>query len=129
MRSRYTAYARREVDYLIDTHLPHDEARRSGILAWAERAAFVGLEVLETVAGQPEDETGVVEFIAHTQEGGREQHHRERSRFVRQGGRWYFIDGDASSPALAPTGGLARVGRNEPCPCGSGKKYKKCCGG
>ncbi len=127
MRSRYTAYARREIDYLIDTHLPHDEARRSGIVAWSERAAFVGLEVLQTEAGQLEDETGVVEFIAHTQEGGREQHHRERSRFLKKGGRWYFIDGDAGIPATAP--GLARVGRNEPCPCGSGKKYKKCCGG
>jgi SEC-C motif-containing protein len=121
MRSRYTAYARREVDYLLDTHAPRDEGRRAAILAWAERAEFVGLEVVGTEAGLAEDQTGVVEFIARTREAGTEQLHRERSRFLKQDGRWFFIDGAA--PARP------RVGRNDPCPCGSGKKYKKCCGG
>lgn len=121
MRSRYTAYARREVDYLLDTHAPRDEGRRAAIVAWAERAEFVGLEVVGTEAGLAEDQTGVVEFIARTREAGTEQLHRERSRFLKQDGRWFFIDGAA--PARP------RVGRNDPCPCGSGKKYKKCCGG
>ena len=43
--------------------------------------------------------------------------HTERSRFLKENGQWYYIDGTRP-----------QFGRNDPCPCGSGKKFKKCCG-
>ena len=43
----------------------------------------------------------------------------ENSRFVKEQGQWFYVDGDLKSQA--------KVGRNDPCPCGSGKKYKRCC--
>ena len=45
-------------------------------------------------------------------------------RFARQEGEWYYVDGIMGvRPRTAP-----KIGRNDPCPCGSGKKYKKCHG-
>ena len=45
----------------------------------------------------------------------------ERSRFVRENGHWFYLDGEHTVTPLKP-------GRNDPCPCGSGRKFKKCCG-
>ena len=85
--------------------------------AWSAQSTWLGLEVesAEVLGGQPEH--GFVTFTArwHDQEG--DQQHRERSAFVQHAGRWYFID---------PTVGL-KAGRNDPCPCASGQKFKKCC--
>ena len=40
----------------------------------------------------------------------------------------HFVGGDGSSTTKEPVIAAVKVGRNDPCPCGSGKKYKKCCG-
>ncbi|WP_413738741.1 YchJ family protein [Sodalis sp. RH21] len=120
MRSRYTAFARHDVDYLIATwHPACDAARWRGEIA-ANFAAtqWRGLEILQETAGKNADE-GYVEFIARffDQQRQRPGFIHERSRFVRSAERWYYMDGVHKQPA-----------RNDPCPCGSGKKYKKCCG-
>ena len=47
--------------------------------------------------------------------------------FARHNGRWYFVDGETIGQKPVVREG-PRIGRNDPCPCGSGKKYKKCCG-
>ncbi len=57
----------------------------------------------------------LLKVIWHDGQG--EHTHRECSAFVQHAGRWYFID---------PTVPL-KAGRNDPCPCGSGEKFKKCC--
>ena len=78
-------------------------------------------------AGGKEDDRGVVEFIARYKQKGVEHRHHERSRFARgEDGRWMYLDGDTVKPPPVLRG--EKVGRNQPCPCGSGKKYKKCCG-
>ncbi|KAA5596244.1 YchJ family protein [Blastochloris sulfoviridis] len=90
MRSRYTAYARGDFDYILATTDPqrrydfdHDVAR-----AWMRTSTFTGLKVL---AGSEEGNKGVVEFIASfRRNGGREEKHRERSLFRKQGGRWFY---------------------------------------
>ena len=58
-----------------------------------------------------------VTFTARWHDAEGDHSHRERSAFVQHDGRWYFID---------PTVPL-QAGRNDPCPCGSGVKFKKCC--
>ena len=64
-----------------------------------------------------------VEFEARLLVDGRVEAMHENSNFVRQQGRWLYTDGETLAPSLAPW----KPGRNEPCPCGSGKKFKRCC--
>jgi len=73
-----------------------------------------------------DDLTGSVEFIAHYTEKNTKKKHHELAQFARVDGTWYFSDGTPIVPAqfVRPQ---PKVGRNEPCPCGSGKKHKKCC--
>lgn len=129
MRSRYTAYVRARIDYITKTHDPstrssHDE---EAARAWAESAEWMGLEILSTEAGGANDERGEVEFIARYRNEDGEQEHREISEFRKHHGAWYFTSGKVLG--LQPVRrDSPKVGRNDPCPCGSGKKFKKCCG-
>jgi SEC-C motif-containing protein len=123
MRSRYAAYVRKDIDYIANTTAPEsqDDFDQESAASWAERSTFLGLEIVAVERGEPSDDAGVVEFVATYQSNGRIAEHRERSVFRKtRDGRWLFVRG-------APPE-LAKVGRNDPCPCGSGKKYKKCCG-
>ena len=128
MASRYVAYAKADVDYILATHDPatRDDTDREATEDWAKRAAFHGLTILDTVAGGPEDDTGEVEFQARFAADGQEHVHHERSTFVRKQGRWYFADGtQVQRPKRREE---PKLGRNDPCSCGSGKKFKKCHG-
>lgn len=119
MRSRYSAYALGLIDYLVDTTLPAQQAalEREAMAAWSAQSHWLGLSVEEhrPLGGTPE--RAQVRFVARWQDAAGEHAHRECSDFVRLDGRWYFID---------PTVKL-KAGRNDPCPCGSGQKFKKCC--
>jgi SEC-C motif-containing protein len=129
MRSRYSAYALEKVDYIVDTHEPEGrgDVDRDAAEEWAKQAEWLGLEIVDTALGQPNDSTGEVEFIASYSLKGVEQKHHERSRFEKQDGKWFYVDGEMvkAKPVVREE---PKVGRNEPCPCGSGKKFKKCCG-
>ncbi|GAB4525302.1 MAG: YchJ family protein [Haliangiales bacterium] len=129
MRSRYSAYATENIDYVLATHDPatRDEVDPEGALTWARESTWEGLTIVDTEAGGPDDQDGVVEFIARYEAQGQHVGHHERSRFQRIDGVWHYIDGDMvkPKPVVRET---PKVGRNEPCPCGSGKKYKKCHG-
>ncbi len=129
MASRYVAYTTGAVDYLIETHDPktRSEIDRKATEEWSRRAEWLGLEIVRTERGGPDDSDGLVEFTARYKRDGQELVHHELSTFRRVDGRWYFVDGDR--PASAPVRRASpKVGRNDPCPCGSGKKQKKCCG-
>ena len=121
MRSRYSAYALQEIDYVLATQALQRPVDRRETEAWAEGIELFRLEILHTEAGGPGDEEGVVEFVAHYRERGLSRAMAERSRFGRRDGRWTYLEG-------APAASKPKAGRNDPCPCGSGKKYKKCCG-
>jgi SEC-C motif-containing protein len=128
MRSRYTAFAIHQVDYLIESHHPETrgEVSRDEVKRFSEGLAWRGLEILETVDGQADDDQGWVEFAAHFREHNEDRVHHERSLFRRYQGRWFFHS--VAHPERTPVQRTQpKVGRNEPCPCGSGKKYKKCC--
>jgi SEC-C motif domain protein len=128
MRSRYTAYVKANVDHIIATHDPdlRKEVDREATERWARESTWKGLTVVKTEAGGPSDDEGTVEFIARYRLGNEERSHHEVSRFRKVEGRWYFVDG------RPPKGVTVRAQptpeRNAPCPCGSGKKYKKCHG-
>lgn len=128
MRSRYTAFAVKNVDYLGDTLAPeskHDYDENQ-VKTWAETSTWLGLEIVSTSKGLADDEIGNVEFIAKFRQQGAIHTHHEASRFEKRDGHWLYLDGDIVPPM--PIKKDKKIGRNEPCPCGSGKKYKKCCG-
>jgi len=127
MRSRYTAYVRGEIAYLLATHHP---STRGGVdvdavTRWSRDTTWLGLEIVATERGGVGEDAGIVEFIARGSTRGTPFAQRERSRFRREDGRWYYVDGDAIAE---PVRRAAAPGRNDPCPCGSGQKYKRCHG-
>jgi len=129
MRSRYSAYAKGAVDHLTDSlHPDHrDGYDPASVKQWADNADWLKLEVVNTSAGGENDNQGTVEFIATYREEGITHAHHEVAEFSRLNGKWYFTDGKLVTPGTVRNPG-PKVGRNDPCPCGSGKKYKKCCG-
>ena len=129
MRSRYTAFATGTVDYIIATHDPdrRGDVDEQGAADWSKNSEWLGFELISTENGGPNDDAGVVEFVAKYKIKGVTLTHRERSIFRKHNGRWVFVDGQmVNGPPVKRS--EPRVGRNEPCPCGSGKKYKRCHG-
>jgi SEC-C motif-containing protein len=127
MRARYSAYVRGEMDFLFEsTHPKHREGYdHKGTREWAESAEWLGLEILETARGGEGESIGEVEFIARFKDKGVTREHHELASFKREKGNWYFAEGSMVKPKPIS---VSKIGRNEPCPCGSGAKYKKCCG-
>ena len=126
MRSRYTAFALGNAKYLHDTlataQQDGDEMSEDDLKA----ATWQKLTIRATEDGGENDDHGIVEFAAHYKAAGTQQVHHERASFIRENGRWVYETG-IINPKSAPVTSQ-KVGRNDPCPCGSGKKYKKCCG-
>lgn len=124
MRSRYTAYALQDARYLTETHHPDtcDPALKEQLPSTFARCQWTRLCVLDRCQGGSADNEGTVTFEAHYTEGGKPFLMRETSRFTRTDEGWRYLDGQGSiRPASTP-----KTGRNDPCWCGSGKKYKKC---
>ncbi len=123
MRARFSAYSTAAIDFLHDSLHPdsRDDFDFDATKDWAESSTWERLEILTTKAGAARDKVGTVDFIAtYTDSAGNTQQHCERSHFKRVANHWFFCDGQTIVPG--------KVGRNDPCTCGSGKKYKKCCG-
>ncbi|HJV01811.1 MAG TPA: YchJ family metal-binding protein [Burkholderiaceae bacterium] len=88
MRSRYTAYTLHNEDYLKATW--HASTRPLEAVAQDEEVKWIGLDVRRYV---PDDDTATVEFVARYKVGGRAHRLHEVSRFMREDGRWYYVDG------------------------------------
>ncbi|HSH13871.1 MAG TPA: YchJ family metal-binding protein [Desulfurivibrionaceae bacterium] len=123
MRSRYTAYAKNDYGYVIRTNHPSTRPSEKDFTDEV-KIDWQGLDILATEAGGEEDRDGEVEFVARYKVSGRQMQQHERSQFLKEDGQWFYLDGDFVKPPQAHS---EKVGRNEPCPCGSGKKFKKCC--
>ncbi|MDX1538640.1 YchJ family protein [Arsukibacterium sp.] len=139
MRSRYSAYCCKNIEYIYQTQLPAHQQNslqqqatlKDQIAEFANAVHFVGLTITawsatncsdtdrsENVASQPGNE-GSVSFVARYISGNKLESLAEKSRFVFNG-QWYYSEGRfISAPAQT-------IGRNDACPCGSGKKFKHC---
>jgi SEC-C motif-containing protein len=127
MRSRYSAFATGQLDYIEKTHIPsgRKDLDMEGVTSWATNSEWLGLEIRETEKGLEKDTEGKVEFKCKFIFNGSEQTHHELSTFEKQDGEWFFVDGVMRNNTVRRA--EPKVGRNDPCPCGSGKKAKKCC--
>lgn len=129
MRARYTAFVTRQVGaFLKDTLAAEKQAEfdQREVEMSARDAEGQGFEVRAIEAGGDADDSGTVEYVARFRIRGQIQAHHERASFRREDGRWLYVDGQVN-PKQMPRQ-TAKVGRNDPCPCGSGQKFKKCCG-
>ena len=122
MRARFSAYCRDDVDFIQQSW--HSSTRPNKVDPNDEGFVWQSLEIVDTLAGGPDDEQGEVEFVASYTLNGHDGKLHERSLFAREDGQWRYLDGKLQKGAPVK---VTKIGRNEPCPCGSGKKYKRCC--
>lgn len=118
MRSRYTAYQRGEINWLLASwHVSQRHQQLAAQLsAGFADTRWLGLNVISHTYDNDNNQAFVTFFARYAEK----QHTSaiyERSRFIREEQRWYYVDGVH-----------LQAGRNDTCPCGSGRKYKKCCG-
>ena len=116
MRSRYAAYALQQIDYLVRTTVPAQLLNRDDLAQWARETQFLGLTVHQHIPRIGKRHAQVA-FTARFAEHGSAHEHHELSTFVQINGAWYFIDPTVPLPSM-----------KSPCICGSGAKFKACCG-
>ena len=118
MRSRYSAFALQQIDYIVQTTAPGQQADLDipALRDWSTANRWLGLQIINV---QPRlgKHHAKVEFIARYHDGQQLQQHQELSSFVQSAGQWFFLDPTIPVP----------VSMKQPCLCGSGKKFKHCC--
>ncbi|MDO4895741.1 MAG: YchJ family protein [Moraxella sp.] len=118
MRARFSAFYFKKVDYIIATTVPYqqDLLNKSALQSWADGMNWTRLDVIShNKVGKRHAQ---VHFYAYFDDGQGEKVHDELSAFVKADGRWYFLD--PTVPVM--------LTNKQPCLCGSGKKFKACCG-
>lgn len=128
MRSRYSAYVEHAVDYIINTCIKKGEKDIDikSTRDWSERSTWLGLKIISTEKGGPADSEGTVGFEATYERDGLKDVHQETATFKKENGEWLYDEGVIVPRTVVRSS--PKVGRNDPCPCNSGKKYKHCCG-
>lgn len=124
MRSRFTAHVLRDFEHLHRTCLetskePYVPDPEAGGTDWTRL-------VIHSHEPGPRPGTSYVDFTAYYRENDAEQALHEKAEFQRLDGEWIYTRAVRQGPAPIRSA-APKVGRNAPCPCGSGKKYKQCC--
>jgi SEC-C motif-containing protein len=129
MRARYSAYVEHEIAFIMGSCIKKNNDRdidEKATRDWSVQSKWLGLKVLHTEKGGADDKDGVVEFEAVYERDGLHDVHHETARFKKVEGQWLYDDGTVAPVTVLRAG--PKIGRNDPCPCGSGKKYKYCHG-
>jgi SEC-C motif-containing protein len=96
MRSRYSAYVLGVESYLLQTW--HPSTRPASLsLNQDDAPQWIGLKLVATQGGMQNDTEGSVEFVARYKVNGKAHRLHEISRFVKEQGRWFYLDGDVDS--------------------------------
>jgi SEC-C motif-containing protein len=114
MRSRFSGFALRLGDYVRASWHP---STRPPTLNLDDTPDWTALRILNS---SQTGDTGQVHFQAIYRLHSGWGYLQEHSQFVREDGRWYYLQGQ-------PHEGILKPGRNDSCPCGSGRKFKVCC--
>lgn len=113
MRSRYSAYVLGNGDYIVKTTVKENryEDDIEFIKEYSKTVLWLSLDIVHV-------KDDLVEFKAYYKDGEGVKIQHERSSFVYENGEWLYDSGKLFN---------SKIDRNQPCPCKSGKKYKKCC--
>ncbi len=126
LKARYQAFVKGDVDFIVESCHPQIRAKQDqkSIEAWSRNADWKGLAIEHEEA---DEDRAFIDFTVRFVESGENVEHKEKAEFRKKDDRWYYFDSKFSRPEPIRRDS-EKVGRNDPCPCGSGKKYKKCCG-
>ena len=118
MRSRYSAFAKHEIDYIVKTTATGQQQALDvqAIADWSKANTWLKLEVVQAKEKLDKNHAQV-EFKAYYHDGEKEHIHHEVSHFVKHNGAWYFLDPTTDQ----------KITMKQPCICGSDKKFKQCC--
>lgn len=122
MRSRYSAYATHHAEYILQTYALNKRSEHSveDISKWSKQCQWRGLIIHNHLK---EKTTGQVEFSAFYIDEKTLWEMREKSNFIIEDDKWFYVDGD-----FVEHHDHSKTARNQSCPCNSGKKFKQCCG-
>ena len=123
MRSRFSAYTLHNTEYLLNTW---DAPMRPELIDFERKVDWQYLKIGKPKKGGVNDTKGVVEFEAYYLQDGEKYVMHEISRFAKRADSWFYLDGLVKF--IGKVGLQAHLGKNSPCYCGSGKKFKRCCG-
>ncbi len=125
MRSRYTAFVQGSLDHIERTHAPEVRAdfNRAEAERLSEECEWRRLDIRRAIET---GDTAQVEFAIRFKRDQQEMIQAELASFRREDDQWFYISGELNPKG--PQRHVTKVGRNDPCHCGSGKKAKKCCG-
>ncbi|MGL4721804.1 MAG: YchJ family protein [Desulfovibrionaceae bacterium] len=128
MRARYTAHVTSNLQFIIrSTHKDFRESEdEDTIKKWVDQVEWKGLHVLTSFGGGSHDTTGSIAFVVRFSINGQIREMKETAHFVKEHGYWYYTEGDVEGH-ITYKRDAPKIKRNDPCSCGSGKKYKKCC--
>ena len=98
MRSRFTAYSLGRADYLAATTCSEERAKLDveELGRYCKAVKCISLRIISKEAGGKDDDTGIVTFHAKLMINGKRMLHREKSRFVREEGKWAYVDGETN---------------------------------
>lgn len=132
LRARYTAFVTGDVDYILKSHHSRTskDLSRDEVEQWSKNSEWMGLTIHKKEKGEASDSSGIIEFHVRYQARDKKKptDHYERSLFEKEGSEWKFVDAEGAESGTPIRRTEPKVGRNDPCSCGSGKKFKKCCG-
>lgn len=123
MRSRFVAFVTCQVDYILETEKLDEEKDFDAVMHSCKISNWSDLTVLGT---KTKGNVGFVKFKAINDKNVDPMIMKETSTFHKINGQWFYVSGEATY-TKPPVKSSKKVNRNAPCPCGSGKKYKKCC--
>jgi SEC-C motif domain protein len=128
LRARYSAFDRVDIKFIAASHASNTRGQLDleGIEQWAREAEWKRLEIIRIERGQAGDTAGEIEFKAHYRLHNKDCVLHEVAGFMHKQGQWWYVDSRLPN-AKQYVREAPKLGRNDPCSCGSGKKYKKCC--
>lgn len=124
MKSRYSAFVIKDINHLMSTAAPEVHISHESLSEWAEQITWNKLEIINT--SSKSETLGEVEFRASFVKDNKNKIQHERSYFKKKNDRWLYVAGELNPVVIKHI--ETKITRNDPCSCGSGKKYKKCCG-
>jgi len=126
LEARYKAFVEGNIEYIFNTHHPETRSQvdRNAVENWSKNSRWLGLSIENE---DIQNERAALTFTVRYEKDFETVDHRELAEFRKDEGKWFYFDSEFPQPVSLKREG-PKVGRNDPCPCGSEKKFKKCCG-
>jgi SEC-C motif-containing protein len=126
LEARYQAFVDGNIDYIMNSHHPEtrESLDRAAVTNWSKDSNWMGFKIEDE---RKDGKTVFITFSVRYEKNMETTDHREIAEFRKEDGKWYYYDSEFPTPETLRRE-EPKVGRNDPCHCGSGKKFKKCHG-